>query len=210
LLFQCTKNGPFSITKGTLRYNQFGIEKPVYVVAISGTDTSVKNQTTGNITNLLVGFEQDNLYIQNVKKTILRNIPKGSKIVFAGHSLGGMISQQAAADEELKSTYEILNTITFGSPLIDGFDREGTVRRLGDVKDHIPYMSISTVLNIFWQSLGINKEDGGYQDWIPAHTLSYQREDVWGQYDVTGQKYGKKSLVLDYSTTSYFHSPIFG
>ena len=55
--------GPFSITQGTLTTKKWlgkKSSKAVYVIALSGTDTDVKNQSTGYWTDLLVGFEQDN------------------------------------------------------------------------------------------------------------------------------------------------------
>ncbi|MDD6194771.1 MAG: hypothetical protein PUB19_07730 [Lachnospiraceae bacterium] len=204
--------GPFSITKGVLTTKGwFGRvnNREVYVVALSGTDTDTENQTTDIWTDLLVGFEFDNKYIQNVKKAMLENIPAGSNIVVTGHSLGGMVAQQVASDSDLKNNYNILNTVTFGSPLINGFKREGTVKRLGDVRDVVPYLSLTTLTNIIWQSAGLNKEDGGYgSDIIAAHCESYNREDVWGAYDVTGTKNGGATLTLDYSTTAFYFSPV--
>lgn len=206
------QDGPISITKATLNYNNWlKQKKDVYVVCLSGTDGDATNQTTGWFTDLLVGFEFNNLYIKNVKKVIQENIPAGSNIVVYGHSLGGMVAQQVASDDTLKKNYNILNTVTFGSPLINGFTREGTVNRLGDTSDPVPYLSVSTFLNVFWQTLGLNKEDGGYKltDFeFHAHNESYNRTDVWGKYDVTGEKNGKATLSLDFATTQFFHSPI--
>ncbi len=209
-------DGPISITQGTLdktSTNWLGwtttTSEDVYVVCFSGTDVDVENQTTGYWTDLLVGFEQNNRYIENIRDAVESNIPYGSNIIFAGHSLGGMVAQQAASDDTLKADYRILNTVTFGSPLINGFKREGTVKRLGDTNDIVPYLSLSSFTNIIWQSAGLNKENGGYgTNLLGAHTESYQRESVWGKYDVTGTKNGKYSLTLDLSTLEFFASPV--
>ena len=204
--------GPISITKGTLTTKGiFGIKKKkdIYVVCFSGTDTDAENQSTGWWTDLLVGFEQDNRYIQNIRTAVTNNIPKGSNILFAGHSLGGMVAQQAASDSTIKNNYNVLYTVTFGSPLINGFKREGTVKRLGDTVDPVPYLSVSTFLNIIWQSAGLNRENGGYgTKIITAHCESYQRESVWGAYDVTGTKNGGATVTLDLSTLSFYKSPV--
>ncbi|MCR4611428.1 MAG: hypothetical protein K5644_05985 [Lachnospiraceae bacterium] len=206
------QDGPISLTKATLNYNNWlGQTKDVYVVCLSGTDTSAANQTTGWWTDLLSGFEFDNKYVKNIKKVISENIPAGSNLIVTGHSLGGMVAQQIASDSTIKKNYNVLNTITFGSPLINGFKREGTVKRLGDTSDVVPYLSVSTFLNIFWQTLGLNREDGGYTvlDFnFHAHNESYNRTDVWGAYDVTGTKNGSKTLTLDFATTQFFHSPV--
>ncbi len=84
----------------------------------------------------------------------------------------------SGTDTAIKENYNILNTVTFGSPLINGFKREGTVKRLGDVKDVVPYMSLTTFTNIVWQSADLNKEDGD------------------------------KTLTLDYATTAFYFSPV--
>ncbi len=209
-------DGPISITQGVMEKSKktwYGwtttSTEDVYVVCFSGTDVDVENQTTGYWTDLLVGFEQNNRYIENIRDAVTSTIPEGSNIVFAGHSLGGMVAQQAASDDTIKSEYNVLNTVTFGSPLINGFKREGTVKRLGDTSDAVPYMSLSSFTNIVWQSAGLNKENGGYgTDLLGAHCESYQRESVWGAYDVTGTKNGNTTITLDFSTLQFFASPV--
>ena len=204
-------DGPISITKGTYTYKKYWWTETtdVYLVCLSGTDTDAENTTTDYWTDLLSGFEFDNKYVQNVKKAIQENIPSNSNIILAGHSLGGMVCQQVAAESELKSNYNILNTVTFGSPLIDGFAREGIVKRLGDTSDIVPYLSVSTIYNIFWQAAGLNTESGGYGwDVLSAHCKSYNRNDVWGAYDVVGVKNGGATLSLDFSTTKFYASPV--
>jgi hypothetical protein len=209
--------GPISITEGQMTYNTYkGSEsKDVYVIALSGTETIVENQTTTVKEDLLSGFELSNEYVKNVRKAIIDKVPEGSNIFLAGHSLGGMVAQQTAADREIKSKYNILNTVTFGSPLIKGFSREGMVKRLGDTSDKTPFYSISSVLNIGWQYAGVNHEDGGYNgDSSTAHCDSYLREDVWGDYDCAGEKRGQicgietgsRMMTLDFSTTSFYPS----
>ncbi|MDC7278405.1 hypothetical protein NXH64_02700 [Butyrivibrio fibrisolvens] len=209
--------GPISITEGRMTYNTYwGTEdKEVYVVALSGTETIVENQTTTIKEDLLSGFELSNEYKTNVKNAIIDRIPAGSNIILAGHSLGGMIAQQVAADKYIKDNYEVLNTVTFGSPLIKGFTREGMVKRLGDTSDKNPFYSVSTFLNIAWQYAGVNHEDGGYNGDSPAaHCDSYLREDVWGSYDCCGEKKGStlwvqtgtRMLTLNFATTSFYTS----
>ena len=204
-------NGPISITKGTLTTKSWftTTTKTVYVICLSGTDLAF-NQTTGVATDLLVGFEQDNLYLRNVRNAIVNNVPKNANLVIAGHSLGGMVAQQAAADSTIKSRYNVLNTVTYGSPLISGLSREGTVKRLGDTRDVVPYLSVSTLTALVWQAAGLNRENGGYgaAQVVTAHCESYQRAAVWGAYDVTGTKNGNAKLTLDFATTKFYASPV--
>ena len=199
--------GPITITKGTLK-TTFS-SKTVYLVTHSGTELEF-NQSTEALTDLFSGFNLKSAYYRNVVNVISANVPKGSNLILAGHSLGGMIAQQVAADSTIKKNYNILNTVTFGSPLLSNGSREGTVRRLGDVSDIVPLLSVQTVLSPIRALAGLNREDGGYSlKPVSAHTESYCREDVWGRYDVTGTKYGNAKLILDLSTRAFYQSPIF-
>lgn len=195
--------GPIVVTKGKLITKS--ASKEIYLITLSGTE-QVKNQSTGFWTDLKAGFNQDNAYLKNVVSVIKNNIPTGSNLILSGHSLGGMVAQQVAANTDIKSNYQILNTVTFGSPLISAGSREGTVKRLGDTADVVPYLSATG--HIIWQICGLNRENGGYgSNVIDAHLESYLRSDVWGSYDVLGYKNGTASMELDLSTQTYFQSP---
>ena len=195
--------GPIIVIRGFLKKGNSS--KEVYLVTLSGTEL-VENQSTGYLTDLLVGFNQNNAYLRNVVSVIKTNIPAGSNLILSGHSLGGMVAQQVAANSEIKAKYNVLNTVTFGSPLISEGSREGTVKRLGDVSDVVPYLSATG--NIVWQVCGLNRENGGYgTDVGSAHSDSYIRSDVWGKYDVTGTKYGSAKLSLDLASQRYYKSP---
>ncbi len=198
--------GPVSIVKGTLKSGWQ--TKTVYLVTLSGTEM-VFNQSTEWVTDLFSGFNLGNAYYYNVVNIIKANIPRNANIVLAGHSLGGMIAQQVAADPTIKARYNILNTVCFGSPLLAAGFREGTVRRLGDIADVVPYLSGNLFVTPFRAVLGLNRENGGYGiQAITAHKESYKRADVWGKYDVTGTKYGGATLTLDLSTRVFYQSPI--
>ena len=198
--------GPVSITKGTLKKGFSS--KTVYLVTLSGTEL-VLNQSTEVLTDLFSGFNLDNAYYRNVVNIINANVPKGANLVIAGHSLGGRVAQQVAGNSSIKSRYNILNTVTFGSPLLSAGTREGTVKRLGDVSDVVPFLSVHTVVNSIWALAGLNREDGGYYlRPITAHNESYGRADIWGKYDVTGTKNGGAKLILDLSTRVFYQSPI--
>ena len=198
--------GPISITKGTLKNGSSS--KTIYLVTLSGTEIAL-NQSTEVVTDLLSGFNLESAYYRNVVNTIVANVPKNSNLIIAGHSLGGMIAQQVAANSTIKNKYNVLNTVCFGSPLLSAGSREGTVRRLGDVSDPVPYLSGSLFNNTLWAILGLNRENGGYGILgIHAHNLSYARTDVWGKYDVTGTKNGGAKLILDLDTRAFYQSPI--
>lgn len=198
--------GPVIITQGKLQ-KPFS-NKDVYLITLSGTEL-VDNQSTGLFTDLLVGFNLNNAYLRNVVNIITANIPAGSNLILAGHSLGGMVAQQVAADSTIRKNYNVLNTVTFGSPLISAGNREGTVKRLGDTSDVVPYLSATGSLSKeAWKIAGLQRENGGYgTDVVTAHVDSYLRNDLWGKYDVTGVWYGLSTLTLDLSTQKYYKSP---
>ena len=208
--------GSISVSKAVLKSNN--TNRDVYVVSLSGTDlaNALYNQSTGIFTDLLCGFQIDNTYARNVKKVILDNIPSGANIVFIGHSLGGMVAQQCSADSKIKSKYNVINTLAFGSPIIGTstfglYDyREGSVSRLGDTRDLVPYLSSNTLnFSFAAQIFGLKRENGGYSAYqiISSHCYSYQREEVWGKYDVLGNKNGNATITMDFSTTKWFESP---
>lgn len=206
------KYGPIFIVKGEL--NENNTTKDIYLIALCGTEL-IEGQATGILQDLYVGFQrEDNPYTKNVVKAIKEEIPQGSNLMITGHSLGGMVAQMVAANKEVKANYNVLHTLTFGSPVIKPNEREGIVRRLGDKSDFVPYLSVTNDLGR--QIFGLNREDGGYktellwgfkQGWN-AHEESYIREDVWGQYDATGLKYGKATVKLDPDTLIYKQSPV--
>ena len=198
--------GPITITRGTLK-KTFS-SKEIYLVTLSGTEL-VFNQSTEVLTDLFSGFNLANAYYYNVVNVIVQNIPKGANLVLAGHSLGGMIAQQVAADPTIKARYNVINTVTFGSPLLAAGLREGTVKRLGDINDVVPLLSSNLFVTPIRALLGLNRENGGYYlRPVEAHTESYGRSDVWGKYDVTGTKYGGAKLILDLSSRVFYKSPI--
>ena len=194
--------GPISVTRGKLN-NKY----TCYLVCLSGTE-SVSNQSTGYLTDALSGFNLNNAYVTNVVKVITANVPSGSRLILAGHSLGGMVCQQVAANDTIKNRYVVMNTVTFGSPLLSAGSREGTVKRLGDVSDPVPYMSGSLINNTAWAIAGLQRENGGYGTaGITAHTQSYYRSDEWAKYDAVGTKNGSNYIALDLSTKKFYKSP---
>ncbi len=199
------EKGPISVVKGTLKSGWSS--KTVYLVTLSGTEL-VFNQSTEAITDLLSGFNLQSPYYRNVVSVITKNIPRGANLVLAGHSLGGMIAQQVSADASIKANYNVLNVVCFGSPLLAAGFREGTIRRLGDVSDPVPYLSGNLFVTPLRAVLGLNREDGHYYlTPITAHNSSYSRADLWGKYDVTGTKYGSAKLTLDLSTRTFYPCP---
>ena len=170
----------------------------VYLIGMLGVK-SVRGQVNSVLNCFFAAFNRGNSYYDLVKNTIRSEIPAGSSLVFACHSLGGMVAQQLRTDADLIAEYEIVNVLTAGSPyvMVKG-DGEGTLHRIADKNDAIPYLSPATVVSPVKQLKDRAVEDGGYTlDPDGAHNLSYLREDLWGAYDVFGVRDGGATLRFD-------------
>ena len=180
---------PLRIVPAVLTRN--GESREVYLVALLGMK-SVEGQVNsqkGGGTSVYAAF---------VKDVLKQTVPAGSALVFAGHSLGGMTAQHLRCDKELQDTYEILNVLCGGSPLeeVEG-EGEGSLHRLTDILDMIPYIRSTSLCALIRQIRTAHRENGHYfLNPDGAHNESYVRNDVWGGYDVFGEKGGDASLVI--------------
>ena len=199
--------GPISITQGKM-ISRTGISQDICLVTFSGTEL-VLNQSTDVITDLLSGFNVNNPYYYNAVKVIRANVKPGTNLVLAGTSLGGMVAQQVAANPIIKKEYHVLNTVGFGSPLLSQGFREGTIQRLGDWADPVPYLSINTFTAPIRSLFGLNRESSRYKLPVQAHVNSYILDDPWGKYDATGTRNGGTKLVLDLDTRVFYPAPFF-
>lgn len=201
--------GPFSITP--VRMSRNG--QRAYLVTMSGTDLARVRQAqdaTGIYEDLLIGFfNAGNSYTSAVYNRIMSTVPAGSRLILAGHSLGGMVAQQIASDNQIKNRYQVLNTVTFGSPLISAGRREGDVRRVGDNRDLVPLLSLEGTILLPWQVAGLNRRNGGYGPLqvINAHLKSYRRDDVWAGFDAFGFNNGSNAVTFNPSDIRFYPAP---
>ena len=170
----------------------------VWIVALMGINFYTTH--SNNIFSYLhAAFNTRGRYFNRAKDGILQNVPEGAKLVLAGHSLGGMIAHQLMCAEEITSRYEVLNTLTFGSPyvVVDTAKREGRLVRFEEQYDIIPRVSIAILLAPD-EYKGAIKRTGPYSgDTDGAHNRSYRNIDVWGDFDALGTQNGAAKLVLD-------------
>lgn len=196
--------GPINITEGKIVQGKK--TKDIYLVSLHGTEVTQVGQAVDIANDLLSGFGLNNTYLIDLKNVMTENIPAGANIIFTGHSLGGMVAQQAAADEDLKERYNILYTVTFGSPLIEE-GCEGQVNRLTDTADVVPYLSYYTLKDLSKQVDTRNEETmDGFS--MNTHVDSYKNVDTWGDYDAVGVKGGNTYLLMDDSTTTAYTAPL--
>ena len=182
-------------------------EENVYFVALRGAGLHM-NKANNAIACLYSAFNLESNYYRLARDSVFKYVPEGSKVVFAGHSLGGMIEQQLSCAEEFTSKYELLNTLNMGSPAVmtKNENREGTLVRCVDKQDVIPKLSPCVFVNLKHYNDCI-KIDGGYLgDPNGAHNLSYMRDDLWGAYDVLGVKDGGAVITLQTADISIIHA----
>ena len=170
--------GPIIITEGTLKVD--GKSCDIYLVTLTGLEVpTLTPQTTDIITTGQAGLELSNDFEKNVRNAMKKAVPKGANVVLAGHSL-----------------------VMFNGQI------EGTLKRMGDVNDPVPYLSANTFTNWEVQNGTLQKEDSGLGIDITfaAHRNSYFSEKTWGKYDVLGFKGGNATIKLKLKTQKFYAS----
>ena len=206
--------GPIIITKATLQTKGGSGKQNVFLVSLVGLQPEVKYQATSYFTCLKVGLNLPNDYFDRASAAILKNkdMRFGDKIIFAGHSLGGMVAQQLAANPAIQLKFKVLNTVTFGSPLIAAGFREGKIQRLCHVQDLVPILSTNSLITPVHAYYGLNREgnENDYDDWKVAHSDAYGTDaNLFKDYDVLGYKGGNKVLVLNLNYEKFYKAPCY-
>ena len=172
-------------------------EQDVWLVALRGTGFSM-NKTNNIIACFLSAFNLKSKFYELTLSYVNQYVPEGAKVVFAGHSLGGMIEQQLSCAPEFTDKYELLNTLCMGSPYVmtDASKREGTLSRCIDTYDVIPRLGPGSLFD-FGNFSRYTMLDAGYLgDPNGAHNNSYMKADVWGGYDAFGVQGGSAKLTI--------------
>ena len=200
-------NGPISITEGTLYRG--GKKCKIYLVAMHGTETSAIGSSVDTYNDGLAGSEQEGPYMREIMAAMKEVIPKDANVILAGHSLGGMVGQQIAADKAMQKRYNIINIITWGSPLICGGKVEGELHRLCDTGDLVPYMGSNVATEGLDAAYDSTRHEEHWKEGtiFNTHPQSYGKASVWGKYDAVGVKGGDAVLKMDDSTTRFFQAP---
>ena len=197
--------GCFSITKGVLK--QDGKQCEVYLMAAHGLETNAFGQNVDMESVLKAGRQQTSPYLKQYMAVIKQNVPKGANLILTGHSLGGMVSQQAAANKTMQKNYNILHVVTWGSPLIAKGQIEGQLHRMCAAGDVVPLMSEYTFTDTDAHLNDRNREEADVIPVIQSHVDGYNDKDAWKDYDAIGVKGGNAVLKMDDSTTLRFDAP---
>ena len=187
---------PFRIEKAIL-YTYGKKQGDIYFLGMRGTDQSFDpNDLIGLPTCAKAALTLDNNYFRAVKSALLTEVPAGSDVVIVAHSLGGMVAQQLAADDEVKNHCNFLNILTIGSPFVPVHGRACPLRRIADVGDAVPLFTPVGVLTFFLGG-GVKRENGGYLGhFVLAHTDSYRYSQKWFKYDVFGNVNGGHTVEI--------------
>ena len=200
------KNGPILITEGFLKTD--GKIERIYLVWLSGTEDVEGQDTNVTSTDKNAYGDRSTNYLRSVLRTIRADISKGSTLIFAGHSLGGMIAQQAAGYAFIKRNYKIRKVLTFGSPPVGSIRCEGKAVRFADTSDLVTTLSYENLNGLIYPQDKVIVKDGGYNgDKGASHSKSYGRNNLWGMYDVLGTEKGKAILALNTDHTKYYKAP---
>ena len=197
--------GCFSITKGVLK--QKGKTCDIYLVAAHGLETNAFGQNDDMESVMKAGRQQNSPYLKQFMAVIKQTVPKGANLILTGHSLGGMVSQQAAANKTMQKRYHILHVITWGSPLIAKGQIEGQLHRMCAAGDVVPLMSEYTFTDPDAQFGDRNREEADVIPVIQSHVDGYNDKNAWKDYDAIGVKGGNAVLKMDDSTTLRFDAP---
>ena len=202
--YNMAEKGPFSISEATLVKD--GVESTVCAVATAGGEDAGH----GNDKNAtyLSAFNLNNGYTERVKKVMLENIPQNSNVFLLGDSLGGYVAQQIAADSDIQYNYNLVQTTTIGAPELATGKKEGPVARIMDKNDLVPnFMSIDIYTRPLHKYDNAVVGDAGYGYPTPYAHAGYTNKQIWGNYDVCGQKGGNAILVVDSTTTKFYRVP---
>lgn len=198
-------SGEIAVTPAELTVD--GETRDIYIAAAMGTCYDMK-KLNNPLACVQSAFNFKSKYYKLVRSVIEDCVPEGSAVVLLGHSLGGMIMQQMRTDPSLTEKYEILRTITVGSPFIMTKKklREGDLRRFADVSDTVPKLSPALIFSRK-NHKDAAFEDGGYDgDMDAAHNRSYREAEVWEKYDAFGDENGNAYFTYNTDDVLGFHT----
>lgn len=184
----------FEINRAVLKSDRD--ERDIYLVTLRGTNRSFdKNDPLSVPTCLKAFLAKTNNYFETVKERMLSDIPHGSSVVMIGHSLGGMIAQQAAADPEIKTAFELIAVLGIGSPYVPISGRECPLRRFADRGDPVPWLGFSVKANLLTAKPSF-AANGYFGKPVLAHTESYRQQPYWKRFDALGVPFGNNSIAV--------------
>jgi Lipase (class 3) len=141
------KQRPIGIARVRARSSAGEIDRAACLVLLSGAEPTAFNQATtlpDGIRAAILATEDDDFFYA-IMLALGAAVQKGycdrgARLLFAGHSLGGMEAQNVAADLIRQNAgFTIGNVVTFGSPVTTALPTRLNVQRFTTIGDPIPY-----------------------------------------------------------------------
>lgn len=198
--------------------------KPTYLIVLSGTEDIWNPEQSTTLIEECVkeASRQPSAYREAVLSAIEKQGIRNARIIFAAHSLGGMVIQNLVLDSRLYSKYQLQvdRLITFGSPTIAP-RADGTkyvyVEHVGDLVLSRVRHTLSLAHLPDWERGRVRiggdfkevKISGGpaLPDLVWGDHSTYDTNEELRGYDTIGQRAGKNCLNLELSTISRHPAP---
>lgn len=145
-----------------------------WTVVIPGTrETAFAANPQDHLSNVqLVGAEDSDVLLAARRALELAPIAPGDPVVLAGHSQGGIVAAELAADPDVTGRFALAGVVTLGSPIgqVTGIPDDVPVIRVENLDDMIPALD------------GLANADGDshltVQFSAPAHTAVFGPHDL--------------------------------
>lgn len=225
---------PISIGKVYLHGKDFDATygakgKEIYMVTLNGTGF-VEGQQYGMIADLLSGMETDSQYLHYALKAITENVPKGSSLLLAGMSLGGMMAQQVMVQDCILANYKVEYVTIIGSPALcveervvqfEKYGQNPVINRIIDQHDLVPYACVDYLTGadyfenntsipkegVVQENLYVNNANYHHKTGIGHHFVGYLADEVWRLYDPLGFEGLGNTISLKHSDFTYYDAP---
>ena len=196
------RQSPGRMSVGPAVLTRDGKSEAVYLITLVGTGWTLTHYNNP-IAYLCSTVSVSTSYLRAARRAAVDNIPAGSKVLIAGHSLGGTTAQQLAADKTMRDRFEIVNTLACGSPYVAVAKREGSLHRVAYTNDPIPTVSTNFLFNV---TTHVSFENS-LRPFDPYHThsIGYMDEAPWLGYDAFGVKGGNAVITVNNSAAAGYN-----
>jgi hypothetical protein len=156
-----------------------------WLVVLSGT-TLAWSQAAGIPEDIYAALGLEDRYTQNVIRAVLLNVPLGSTLVMAGHSLGGMECWSAQGSLRV-SGYTVGGIVTFGAPITVATPFFVPIRRFALPGDTVVTLSpIGVIMALLGNPEQTYLNDPSIPDNVYAAHLGYPQCGLLDQWDPYG------------------------